>query len=534
MVKRGTPVLLAVLGFGLTSCGVDAPGTSTTTTPVTRPLVSPDRYRAFADVIAAQLQASGVPGGALGIIEQGRLVFATGLGVKRAGGTDAVGVDTVFRVASTTKPMTAAMIMSLVQEGRVSLDAPVTRYLPGLRLLPPFDPAKLTLRRLLSHTAAVPDYTEIACAEGPAALGDWFDAHPNLVLWSPPGRLWSYSNLGFSLAALVAERAAGLPYRDLVERRVLGPLGMRTATFDVDEVVATGDHAVAHAAAPLDITLGRCALLEPPGYMYASVNDLARFSEALLRGGGPALRPWSLLQMALPQASTQAPPDAFYGLGLMTLPYKGRLLVGHPGDLPGMHSSWWLVPEARFGVIMLVNGDGYDPTAAAIQAVEAFVKLDRDIPPPDWSTSPADWVRYEGHYDGRVPEGAFPPFGLGLVTVALQGDQLILTTHDDGASYRLFQAARDTFVLLVGQTPVAVTFWRDGSGKAEYLATRAGHARRSAAPPVITPPPTIALRDPAFRAFRALPAESVFERIAREYPLDPTLTAWRALAASKP
>jgi CubicO group peptidase (beta-lactamase class C family) len=493
----GALALALVLLVGNGGCADDvAPGAE----PVVKAAVAADgvpgsegvegvdvRYRAFADRIAGQLQAAGVPGGALGIVEGGKLVFATGLGVKRAGSADPVGTDTVFRVASTTKTLVAAAVMSLAEEGVVSLDAPVTSYVPGLSLLPPFDPASLTLRRLLSHTAGVPDYLEPECAEGPDALGEWFVDHPNLVLWSPPGRLWSYSNLGFSLAGHAAERAAGTTFRALVEGHILGPLAMETATFDVDEVIARGDHATAHPSSPWDPTLSRCALTEPPGYMYASVNDLGKLTEAMLGGGGGVLHPGSLLQMALPHASTQAPPEMLYGLGLFVLPHRGRVIVGHPGDLPGMHSAWWMVPEARFGVIMLVNSDAYGPTSAAIQAVDTFVGFDEE-PPPDWSTPPADWVRYVGFYDGRIPEGGFPPFGLGLVDVALEGEQLVLTTLEDGASYPLAQIARDTFLLQVGAFALPVTFWRDHhTGQAEYLSTRAGHAVRIESLPPGTP-----------------------------------------------
>ncbi len=472
-----------------------------------------DRYRAFADRIAGQLERTGTPGGALAIVEDGRLAFVTGMGVKRAGGADAVGADTVFRVASTSKTLVAAMVMALTEEGRVSLDAPVTRYLPELRLLPPFDPAQLTLRRLLSHTAGVPDHIEPECAEGPGALGAWFDAHPDLVLWSPPGRLWSYSNLGFSLAGLAAERAAGAPFRELIEGRVLEPLGMATATFDVDEVLAGGDYAVAHAADGRDPTFTRCALTEPPGYLYASVTDLGKLVTALLAGGGDALSPWSVVQMALPTISTQAPPEQVYGLGLFALPDRGRLIVGHPGDLPGLHAALWMVPQARFGVVMLVNGDAYPPIAAAIQAIDTFVGA-KDIPPPDWMTPPSDWGRYVGHYDGRIPAGGFPALGLGLMEVTLEGEQLVLTTFDDGARYPLTQLARDTFSLTVEGIELPLTFWRDRSGQAEYLATRAGHAARMAAS---TGPP--AAGKAPFRAA----GESALLRLARQPSAPPRL-----------
>jgi CubicO group peptidase (beta-lactamase class C family) len=493
------------------ACGPGEPGASAPAAPATGTQAAvvdnvDARYRAFADRIAAQLQATGVPGGALAIVENGRLAFATGLGVRKASDPQAVGADTVFRIASTTKTLAAATALHLGQSGVVSLDAPLTRALPELRLLPPHDPAQLTLRRLLSHTAGIPDYLEIDCAEGPGALADWFAAHPNLVLWSPPGRLWSYSNLGFSLAGLVMERAAGAPFRDLVESRILNPLAMDTATFDVDEVLARNDYASAHPSIPVDATLSRCALTEPPGYLYASVRDLGKLMEAFLAWGGAVLHPASVLEMAFPHASTQAPPDMVYGLGLMALPYGTRLIVGHPGDLPGMHSAWWMVPQAGFGVAMLVNGDAYPPTAAVVQAIDAFLGAE-EIPPIDWSTPPSDWGRYVGLYDGSIPAEAFPPYGLGWVDVTLQNDQLVLTTLEDGASYPLAQASRDTFLITVGDATLPVTFWRGHDGQAEYLATRAGHARRAAGPP-----PTSA------RTARA--GESPLQRLARQTALD--------------
>jgi CubicO group peptidase (beta-lactamase class C family) len=507
--RRG---ISALLGAGLVAAGCvtdepDAVDAAALTAP--GPIDEAD-YRAFADHIAAELAAAGVPGGALGLVVDGRLAFATGLGVKDAATGEPVGTDTVFRVASTSKTFTAAAVMSLVDGGAVSLDAPITRYLPELRLQPPHDPSRLTLRRLLSHTAGVPDYLEFECADGPDALSAWFAAHPDLTLWTPPGRLWSYSNLGYSLAGLVAERAAGVPFRQLVEDHILGPLGMATATFDVDEVIATGDHAAAHPIDPIDATLSRCGLTDPPGYLYASVRDLGRFTEAMLAWGGGVVEPPSLVQMALPHTSTQAPPDAFYGLGLFQQRYNGMLVVGHPGDLPGMHSAWWMVPGRRFGVIVLVNGDGYPPTRAALQAIDAFL-APTPVPPTDWSTPPSDWQRYVGHYASTVLPGAFPPYGLGAVTVSLEGERLFATL-DDGSRYQLFQAVRDTFYALSDGTPVVLTFWRGLFGRGEYIASRGGAARRSWLPPL---------------ASKRVGGENAIQRIARQVPFDPALALAR-------
>jgi CubicO group peptidase (beta-lactamase class C family) len=510
MRARGhVPVLLCAGWLAVAGCATDEATpdeASAALAGAIGPAIDEADYRAFADHIAAELAAAGVPGGALGIVVDGRLAYATGLGVKDAATGEPVGADTVFRVASTSKTFTAATVMSLADDGLVSLDAPVTRYLPELRLQPPHDPARLTLRRLLSHTAGVPDYLELECADGPDALAAWFAAHPNLTLWTPPGRLWSYSNLGYSLAGLVAERAGAAPFRQLVEDRVLGPLGMVTATYDVDEVIAGNDYAVAHPLDPIDATLTRCGLTDPPGYLYASVRDLGRFTEAVLAGGEGAVDPGSLVQMALPHTSTQAPPDAFYGLGLFQQRYQSALVVGHPGDLPGMHSAWWLVPGRRFGVVVLVNGDGYPPTRAAVQAIDAFL-APAPAPATDWSTPPSDWQRYVGHYASTVAPRAFPPYGLGAVTVTLEGERLFATL-DDGSRYELFQAARDLFVAFDGDTAVPLTFWRGLFGRAEYIATRGGAARRGGRPASV--------------AKRAA-GENAIQRIARQVPSDPVL-----------
>ena len=180
------------------------------------------RFRDLLDVYRAQLDAAGVPGGALAIIRDGELAFAEGVGVRRQGSDESVDADTLFRVASTSKVVTAATLMALSEDGLVDLNAPITDYIPELSLLPPHDPSTIAVEHLLSHSAGIPDYFHLfECDATPGALARFFADRPNLTQWSPSGRLHNYSNLGYSLAALVAESASGQTFAALVEDRIL-------------------------------------------------------------------------------------------------------------------------------------------------------------------------------------------------------------------------------------------------------------------------------------------------------------------------
>jgi CubicO group peptidase (beta-lactamase class C family) len=434
------------------------------------------RYLAIRDRLARELAASGVPGGALAIIENGQLRHASGVGVKQAGATDPVDGDTRFRIGSITKTFTATLAAQLAAERKLSLDAPIVKYVPELHLAPQHDPRAITLRQLLSHTAGVPDHVEWTCEDGPGELGRWFAEHPNLTLWSPPGRLWNYSNLGYSLAGLAIERAAGMPFRELASARIFAPLGLSSMTFDSDVAIA-GNHAVATTADDsLDYTSAECALTDPPGYLWSSVRDLGRFVETLLfkrdyfdRRVAPQLR------SAI--ASTQAPPDLYYGLGLMLSRRQHVTTVGHNGGLPGYRSAFMAAPERGTAVVILINGEGYDPLAGALRALDDLLALPAEAP-RDWSTEPSDWARYVGVYSEAADAGAFPEPQIGTVAVELEADKLYLRIEGEAERFALTQYARDTWIVTVEGAPVLLTFIRDRRGHVEYIATRLGVVRR--------------------------------------------------------
>jgi CubicO group peptidase (beta-lactamase class C family) len=434
-----------------------------------------ERYRELVSELEAQLTSQGIPGGAVGIVAHNRTRFVAGFGVKEAGGTAPVDGDTRFRIGSISKTFTAVLATQLAVEHAVSLDAPLTRYLPDLQLHAPHNPAELTLRRLLSHTAGVPDTTELACADG-NSLEAWFDGHPELTLWTPPGRLFSYSNLGFSLAGLALESAIGVPYRELVEQRILEPLGLESMTFDLSEAVA-GDHAVGFSPESGGTTLVECALVDPAGGLWSSARDLASFAATLLRGGDGVINRRVLWAMRAPETVTDPGGDATYGLGLVDIERGAMRIVGHNGGLPGYRAEMWLVPNRDFGLVLLVNGD-VDTTPLALAALAHLLELP-EVQPVDRTTPPSAWSDYLGVYEEEQQPTAFPEPWIGTVVVDLEGGHLFMRDVENTERLPMRQLAGDSWIVTVEDGfDLPVTFWRDRRGRVEYIASRSGAVHR--------------------------------------------------------
>lgn len=206
-------------------------------------------------------------------------------GVRDARGTDRVGGDTIFRIASITKVVTGVALLQLRDAGALGLDDPVARWLPEARALPP-----MTLRHLVTHTSGLPRDVPAGGTSEEALLAKLAWVKPA----SPPGRRTAYSNFAMALAGPIIRRASGVPYRQWMHDRVLAPLGMASAGWERAELpaerVATGnlvtrDETGVHARPSL--SEWRMGAAEAFGGLYASVEDMVRFARFELTGVGP-------------------------------------------------------------------------------------------------------------------------------------------------------------------------------------------------------------------------------------------------------
>jgi CubicO group peptidase (beta-lactamase class C family) len=346
----------------------------------------------------------------------------------------------------------AATVMSLVERDGLVLSRPLTDYVPYFRRGPGYDASMVTLEMLLTHRGGIPD--SVYCPDG-ATLRATIEAHANDPYWSPPGRLYNYSNAGYALLASVVEERTQRPFEDVVTERILRPAGMTTALFTAD----AKDPSLARGHADGKVVWTHpvaCAGSRAAGGVIASVTDFARFAEVLLAGGGNVLSAASVTAMSQGRALMERAPLKQYGYGLIEATHAGLRTVEHSGFAYGFTSLVRLIPERNFAVVAFTNGTT-PPDAIVDAATSAFLGVPehggKRLPPPA-----ADWPAYVGRYQDTT--GA-----LGNLRVFIDGDTL--RAEQSGGEPRVFRhpAVRGTFV-------------RDANGRVEYLVTRAGVARR--------------------------------------------------------
>jgi D-alanyl-D-alanine carboxypeptidase len=293
--------------------------------------------------------------------------------------------DTAFALASVTKTFTAALILSMVEDGTIELDASVAKYLPGLRVDP-----KVTIRQLLDHTSGLHDYffhpaIDRILVDHPGRI--WTEAESFKYVAKPyfkPGRGWHYSNTNYLVLGMVAERVGGGSLGDLLRERFLDPLGL-DGTFYQPTEVARGP--VAHGyrfrtasvdASPIDLSADGPVIpfasvvtaARGAGAMAATSRDVARWARALYGGG--VLEEDTVQDMLDDVINTERyRPGVPYGLGVQLTTINGQSAMGHSGRLLGFRSAVRYLPETGMTIAVLTNQSRTDPGVV----VSALLKI---------------------------------------------------------------------------------------------------------------------------------------------------------------
>ncbi len=335
--------------------------------------VSPEQ---LAELAAEARERWSVPGLAVGVLRDGEVVLAAD-GQRELDRPEPVTPESVFRIASITKPFTATLAMTLVQDGLLALDEPP----PGTRI-------EATVRQLLSHQGGL-------AAEWPEPLDDsglleLTDGEPELLPVAA-GELFSYCNNGFWFVAAGSARTLGMSFEEAMTTRVIEPLGLASTGFEADDP-ARGHEQVEpgadeHAPAETWYPPGRTA----SGGLWSSVPDLLRFAVHHLGAPGPLTAP-SIAEM---QRACSYGPGFSYGLGWFLKGRQGHGAVEHPGSVLGFQSLLTLVPEERVAFASLTNSSrGF----AAIRDMLREIGLGDDETP---TVESADLARFAGRYRGQ-------------------------------------------------------------------------------------------------------------------------------------
>jgi CubicO group peptidase (beta-lactamase class C family) len=348
-LRSGAAVLTAVL-----VCAAGASAQSAPAEPAADALGAA-QVDAIDKIAATAIDRKATPSVAIGIARNGRLVFAKGYGYRNLDDKVPADADTMYGIGSNTKQFTAAAIMMLRDEGKLDLDAPVGRYLPGIP-----HGNEVLIRNLLTHTGGYAEFTEIddidRLGARPATNDEILETVVGRPLGFKPGTRWQYSNTAFVMLARIIEKLSGTSYSEFLRTRIFDPLGMTRTRYEDQQLVesnrATGYTRFAMGEqeheAHLDYTWFSGA-----GAIESTVADLEKWNNAIDRGTllTPASREMMHATFKLADGT-----DTQYGFGLFmrSLP-DGKHVVLHGGDTTGFGTQDARFVEDGIDIIVLTN-----------------------------------------------------------------------------------------------------------------------------------------------------------------------------------
>jgi CubicO group peptidase (beta-lactamase class C family) len=359
------------------------------------------RQKDFDAYVARGLQVLRTPGASIAVVKDGRVLFAKGYGVRTVGDTARVDAHTLFQIASNTKAFTTAALAILADEGRLSWDEPVTKFLPGFQLYDPYVTRELTVRDLVTHRSGLG-----------LGAGDllWFHSSYNRgeiayrIRFARPASsfrsAYAYDNVLYIVAGEIFPAVAAQSWDDFVKNRIFTPLGMSesgtTTAFFTSSRNAATPHAVDDGKLQ-PVPLDSVDNISPAGGIASNVTDLARWLACRLDSGRyaggrlfserQAREMWSG-QTILPIAEPSPPLAALranfaeYALGWRLRDYQGRKIVSHTGGLAGMSSQITLVPAERLGLVILTNSESDLMAALTYRLLDDLLGAPR--PRGDW------------------------------------------------------------------------------------------------------------------------------------------------------
>ncbi len=305
------------------------------------------------DHFIARYQELGLFNGSALVADHAQVVLKKGYGLANMEWNIPNAPDTKFRLGSVTKQFTATLILQLVEQGKIDLQAPVTRYLPDY---PARTGDKITIHELLNHTSGIPGYTEVPDFEEesrtPYQPARFVDKFSHLDLFFEPGTRFSYSNSGYFLLGVILEKVTGEKYEKLLHEHIFDPVGMHDTGYDstlplLSKRAAGYDKTFEgkyRNTTYIDMTLPYSA-----GSLYSTVEDLYKWDQALY--GEKILSAASKQRMFTPGLS-------HYGYAWDITKRDGVTIIEHGGGINGFNTIIWRSPESKRLVVLLNNTGG--------------------------------------------------------------------------------------------------------------------------------------------------------------------------------
>jgi D-alanyl-D-alanine carboxypeptidase len=317
------------------------------------------------------LARTGVPSASVGIVQGGRTVFTKAYGHARLSPPMPATTDLHYAVGSISKQFTAACVLLLQEDGKLSIDDPIAKYFPELTRA-----QDVKIRHILSHTSGYEDYAPqdytIPAWTKPTTASAIVHEWATRPLDFEPGSQYQYSNTNFNIAGLIVEKVSGEPFWTFLFRRVLKPLGM-THTIDLDT-----EHDKLEPVGYMRNALGplRPAIMEAPGWYFADgemampVGDLLVWDISLMNRS--LMKPTSYVLMETDQPLTTG-QTAHYGLGVTLSMRDGRRVVSHGGEVGGFVAQNVVFPDDKIAIAALTNQEASAAAGSIVRAISTLL-----------------------------------------------------------------------------------------------------------------------------------------------------------------
>jgi D-alanyl-D-alanine carboxypeptidase len=370
----------------------------------TAPSLAPD-LRSKIDGIAQQvLQTTGVPSASLAVVKDGRVVYLQAYGDARLDPRIPAQPQMRYSIGSISKQFTAAAVLMLAEEGKLSLDDPVSKYVPGLTR-----GNEVTICELLSHTSGYQDFWPQDYVPPlmlqPVTADGIMDRWARKPLDFDPGTRWQYSNTNYVIAGVIVEKVSGMPLFQLLNQRIFSPLGMKSIADTNEHKLPATDPGgyIRYAIGPL-----HPAPKEGVGWMFAAgelamtAEDLAAWDISIIKQS--ILKPASYHEMET-EVRTKNGVGSRYGLGVQVMNVGGHRVLEHGGEVSGFTAENIVMPDDGIAVVVLTNQDAAEAASEIGGQVRKLILQEQNVQDPKQDAL----IRrvYDGLQQGKIDRSLF-------------------------------------------------------------------------------------------------------------------------------
>lgn len=311
-----------------------------------------------------------VPGVAIGIVQDGKIVYTKGFGYRNMSTKMPVTEQTIFAIGSCTKAFTAATVANAVDNGTLDFDKPIKTYLPDFKMQDKYVTDNLTLRDILSHRSGLPRH-DLVWYGSDKNRAELVAALAHLETTAPFRTTWQYQNLMYATAGYIVGKAANTTWEEYTKSKILIPMRMTNTNFSVAESQQTNDYALPYNIVNEEVAemqFRNIDAMGPAGSINSNVKDMASWIKMQLNSGKyedkEIISVNNFQQMHQPQMTMPGKIDDAeifynsYGMGWMLTAYRGHFRSEHGGNIDGFSANVGLLPKDGIGVIVLTNMNG--------------------------------------------------------------------------------------------------------------------------------------------------------------------------------